>query len=162
MNTNMSENKAKILVVEDEADIQQVLCVFLQYAGFEVLGASDGQEAIRSIPEFKPHLIVLDLIMQPVDGYHVLDWLRENHLTPPLPVLVQTALTHITQKVQGFEEGAIEYLTKPTQPSVLVERIRAILSLTDEQRILLRSKRMDEQRKVVERLYAPQADEFVF
>ena len=162
MNTTMNENKSKILVVEDEADIQQVLCVFLQYAGFEVRGASDGLEAIRSIPEFQPHLIVLDLMMQPVDGYQVLDWLRENHLSPPLPVLVQTALTHITKQVQGFEEGAIEYLTKPTQPSVLVERIRAILSLSVEQRTLLRSKRMDEQRKVVERLYAPQADEFVF
>ena len=159
---NTSENKARILVVEDEADIQQVLCVFLQYAGFEALGVSDGQAAISSIPVFDPHLIVLDLIMQPVDGYKVLDWLRENHLTPPLPVLVLTALTHITKQVQGFEEGAIEYLTKPTQPSVLVERIRAILSLTDEQRSLLRSNRMNKQREVVERLYAPQSDEFVF
>ncbi len=159
---NTSENKARILVVEDEADIQQVLCVFLQYAGFETLGVSDGRAAIRSIPEFNPQLIVLDLMMQPVDGYKVLDWLRENRLMPPPPVLVLTALTHITKQVQGYEEGAIEYLTKPTQPSVLVERIRAILSLTDEQRSLWRSKRMDKQRKVVERLYAPQADEFVF
>lgn len=158
----MSESKAKILVVEDEAEIQQVLCVFLQYAGFEVLGVSNGQEAILNIPIFKPHLVVLDLLMQPVDGYEVLDWLRVNCLTPPLPVIVLTALTHLTEKVQGFEEGAIEYLTKPTQPSVLVERIRTILSLSVEQRMLLRSKRMDEQRRVVERLYAPQSDEFVY
>ncbi len=158
----MSESKAKILVVEDEAEIQQVLCVFLQYAGFEVLGVSNGQEAILNIPIFKPHLVVLDLLMQPVDEYEVLDWLRVNCLTPPLPVIVLTALTHLTEKVQGFEEGAIEYLTKPTQPSVLVERIRTILSLSVEQRMLLRSKRMDEQRRVVERLYAPQSDEFVY
>ena len=159
---HITENKAKILVVEDEADIQQVLCVFLQYAGFEVLGVSNGQEAILHIPVFKPQLVVLDLLMQPVDGYEVLEWLRENCLTPPLPVIVLTALTHVTEKVQGFEEGAIEYLTKPTQPSVLVERIRTILSLSVEQRMLLRRKRMDEQRRVVERLYAPQPDEFVY
>jgi DNA-binding response OmpR family regulator len=159
---HMTENKTKILVVEDEADIQQVLCVFLQYAGFDVLGVSNGQEAILHIPVFKPHLVVLDLLMQPVNGYEVLDWLRENGLTPPLPVIVLTALSHVTEKVQGFEEGAVEYLTKPTQPSVLVERIRTILSLSVEQRTLLRSKRMDEQRRVVERLYAPQPDEFVY
>lgn len=158
----MTENRSKILVVEDEADIQQVLCVFLEYAGFEVLGVSNGQEAIVSIPTFKPHLIVLDLLMQPVDGHEVLDWLRESHLTPPLPVIVLTALTHVTEQVLGFEEGAVEYLTKPTQPSVLVERIRTILALSVEQRTLLRRKRMDEQRRVVERIYAPQSDEFVY
>lgn len=156
------ENKAKILVVEDEAEIQRVLCVFLQYAGFEVLGVSNGQEAILNIPAFNPHLMVLDLLMQPVGGYEVLDWLRENHQASPLPVIVLTALTHVTEKVQGFEEGAIEYMTKPTQPSVLVERIRMILSLSVEQRTLLQCKRIDEQRRVVERLYAPQSDEFVY
>ena len=158
----MTENKAKILVVEDEPEIRQVLSVFLQYAGFEVFGVSNGQEAILNLPVFKPHLVVLDLLMQPVNGHEVLDWLRENSLTPPLPVIVLTALAHVTEKVQGFEEGAVEYLTKPTQPSVLVERIRTILSLSVEQRTLLRSKRMDEQRRVVERLYAPQSDEFVY
>lgn len=157
-----TEKKPKILVVEDEADIQQVLCVFLKYAGFEVLGVSDGQEAIRSIPEFCPHLIVLDLMMQPVNGYAVLDWLRENRLTPPIPVLVLTALTHITKKLKGFEEGAVEYLTKPTQPSILVEHIRTLLELSVEQRNALRSESIAKQRKVIERLYAPQADEFVY
>jgi len=159
---NTTEKKSRILVVEDEADIQQVLCVFLKYAGFEVLGVSNGQEAIRNIPEFGPHLIVLDLMMQPVNGYEVLDWLKENHLTPPLPVLVLTALTHVTKKLKGFEEGAIEYLTKPTQPSLLVEHIRTLLELSVEQRNALRRESMDKQRKVIERLYAPQADEFVY
>lgn len=157
-----ADKKTKILVVEDETDIQLVLCVYLKFAGFEVRGVSNGQAAIRSIPEFNPHLIVLDLMMQPVSGWDVLDWLRVHHMTPPLPVIVLTALTHVTEQVHGFEEGAIEYMTKPAQPSMLVERIRTILSLNVEQRLLLRSKRMDEQRQVVERLNAPQPDEFSY
>ena len=157
-----TENKAKILVVEDDAAILQVLCVFLEFAEFEVLGISNGEEAIHVIPEFCPHLIVLDLMMQPVSGFEVLDWLRANRVTPPLPVLVLTALTQLTEQVHGFEEGAVEYMTKPAQPSALVERIRSILSLSVEERILLRHKRMNEQRRVVERVYAPQPDEFVY
>jgi len=100
--------------------------------------------------------------MQPVSGFEVLDWLRANRVTSPLPVLVLTALTQLTEQVHGFEEGAVEYMTKPAQPSALVERIRSILSLSVEKRNLLRHKRMDEQRKVVERVYAPQPDEFVY
>ena len=157
-----TENKAKILVVEDDAAILQVLCVFLEFAEFEVLGISNGEEAIHVIPEFCPHLIVLDLMMQPVSGFEVLDWLRANRKTPPLPVLVLTALTQLTEQVHGFEEGAVEYMTKPAQPSTLVERIRSILSLSVEERILLRYKRLNEQRRVVERVYAPQPDEFVY
>ena len=155
-------NKSKILVVEDDAKIQQVLSVFLQCAGFEVCSVADGQDAIRVIPEFKPHLIVLDLLMQPVNGWEVLNWLHVNSITPPLPVLVLTALSHVTQRVQGFEQGAVEYVTKPTQPSTLVARIREILSLSVEQQTLLRRKRMDEQRRVMEQIYAPQSDEFVY
>jgi len=157
-----TENKAKILVVEDDAAILQVLCVFLEFAEFEVLGISNGEGAIDVIPEFCPHLIVLDLMMQPVSGFEVLEWLRANRITPPLPVLVLTALTQLTEQVHGFEEGAVEYMTKPAQPSALVERIRSILSLSVEERTLLRDKRMDEQRRVVERVYAPQPDEFVY
>jgi DNA-binding response OmpR family regulator len=100
--------------------------------------------------------------MQPVNGWEVLNWLRVNSITPPLPVLVLTALTHVTQQVQGFEQGAVEYVTKPTQPSMLVARIREILSLSVEQQTLLRRKRMDEQRRVMEQIYAPQPDEFVY
>jgi DNA-binding response OmpR family regulator len=154
--------KAKILVVEDDADILRVLCVFLEFASFEVRGVTNGQEAIRSIPEFRPHLMVLDLMMQPVDGFEVLNWLRTNRLTPSLPVLILTALTHVTEQVHGFEEGAIDYMTKPTQPSMLVDRINTLLSLSAEQRTLLRFQRMEQQRKVMEQLLSPQSDEFVY
>src|SRR5579859_128749 len=153
---NEMSKKAKILVVEDEIAIQQVLCFFLRHHGFEVLGVSSGQEAIGAIPDFSPHLILLDLVMRPISGWDVLQWLRANHLLPGLPVLVVSALVHLKEQMQGFEEGAIEYITKPTQPSIIVERVCAILDLTGEQRRMLQHKRRDEQRKLVERVYAAQ------
>ncbi len=156
------QQKSRILVVEDEADIQIVLCVYLKYAGFEVRGVSNGQEAIHAIAEFNPQLIVLDMMMQPVDGWEVLNWLQANPHTAPIAVIVLTALSHIAHQVHGLEEGAVEYITKPVQPSKLVERIRAILSLSEEQRGLLRHRRMEEQRKVLDSLYAPQPDEFIY
>jgi DNA-binding response OmpR family regulator len=153
---------ARILVVEDDADIRQVLCVYLKYSGFDVREAADGQEAIRLIPEYCPNLVVLDIMMQPVDGWEVLHWLRARRLNPPLPVLVLTALYQLTEQLQGFEEGAIEYLTKPTQPGEIVERIRIILGLSTEQRTMLQRKRIDEQRKTLERIAASQPDEFTY
>jgi DNA-binding response OmpR family regulator len=75
---------------------------------------------------------------------------------------VMTALVHLTEQIQGFEEGAVEYLTKPSQPSVIVERVRTLLSLSQEQRLLLQRKRMEEQRNTLRRLNAAQPEEFVW
>lgn len=151
----------RILVVEDDANIQRVLCVYLRYSGFEVRGVSDGQEAIATIPEFCPHLIVLDLMMRPVDGWEVLYWLRARRQVAP-PVLVLTALARPEDQVHGFEAGAIEYLAKPTQPRIIVEHIRQILALSQEQRTLLRQQRQEQQRKTLDLLSASQPDEFTY
>jgi DNA-binding response OmpR family regulator len=150
---------SRILVVEDDPDIRQVLCVYLRHSGFEVLSASDGSEAIRMIEQSAPHLVVLDLMMRPVDGWEVLHWLRARRLTSSLPVLVLTALYRLDEQVHGFEEGAIEYITKPTQPGKIYERICTILGLNAEQRTMLRRKRIDERRSMMERVQPP-TDEF--
>ncbi len=157
---DQAQEPKKILIAEDEADIRRILCVYLKYAGFVVQAAAHGQEAIAMIGEFKPHLVVLDLMMQPISGWEVLDWLRVNHFTPPLPVIILTALSDIKEQVHGFEEGAIEYLAKPAQLSKVLERIRAILSLSPEQRLLLRHEQMEQKRSILEQLYAPRLDEF--
>ncbi len=151
----------RIMVVEDDANIQQVLCVYLKYSGFEVRGASDGQEAMALIPLFAPHLIVLDLMMRPVNGWEVLHWLRARRQEAP-PVLVLTALSRLEDQVHGFEEGVLEYLTKPTQPGIIVERIRKILALSSEQRALLQRQRREQQRKTLEMISAAQPDEFIY
>jgi DNA-binding response OmpR family regulator len=157
-----AESKTRILVVEDEADILQVLCLFLQYSGFEVRGVRSGQEAIQLVREFCPQLIVLDLMMHPVSGWDVLHWLQAAQIVPSPPVLVMTALTHFKEQIRGYEEGAIEYMTKPTQPALLVERIRSILSLNAEQCLMLRHQHIDEKRRVLERLDALHLDEFTY
>ena len=155
------EQGPRILVVEDDANIQHVLCIYLKHSGFVVRGASDGQEAIAAIPEFQPHLIVLDLMMRPVDGWEVLHWLRARRQAAP-PVLVLTALTQLEDQVHGFEAGAVEYLTKPTQPRIIVERIRKILALSSEQRTLLQREHREQQRKTLDLISAPQPDEFTY
>ena len=157
-----SVQKKRILLIEDEPMIQRVLCILLKHHGFDVLGVSSGQEAMLVIPEFKPDLIILDLLMHPVSGWDVLHWLRANHLTPHIPVLVVSALVHLTEQMHGFEEGAIEYIPKPTQPSMVVKRVRTLLSMSVEQRRRLHRKRIDEQRKTLARLSAAQMDEFVY
>jgi DNA-binding response OmpR family regulator len=167
---NSSIKQPRILVVEDDADIRQVLCFFLKQSDFEVCTASDGRGAIDIIPQFRPHLIVLDLMMQPTSGWEVLRWLQANcqgsHADetslPIIPVIVLTALTPLTKQVQGFEAGAVEYVTKPTQPSAIVKRIHTILSLSAEQRTMLRRKRIDEQRGILERISASQPDELTY
>ncbi len=77
-------------------------------------------------------------------------------------MLVLSALVCLSEQMHGFEEGAIEYITKPTQPSLIVERVQAILLLSAEQRTLLQHKYMNEQRKVLERLSAAKQKEFVY
>lgn len=154
--------KKRILIVEDEPMIRQVLCILLKHRDFDVLGVSSGQEAMLAIPEFNPHLIILDLLMHPISGWDVLHWLRTNHLTPHIPVLVASALVHLTEQMHGFEEGAIEYVPKPTQPSIIVERVQALLSMNAKQRSVLHRRRIDEQRKTLARLSAAQSDEFAY
>jgi DNA-binding response OmpR family regulator len=162
LSNKIMKSRTKILVIEDDVAIRQVICLFLQLSGFEVAEAEDGQQAISMLPECCPDLIVLDLMMRPVDGWEVLDWLREHPFTPPPPVLILTALTQLSEQVHGLEAGAVEYMTKPSQPSKLVERISALLSLSVEQRAMLRRKRIDERRSVLSRICAPQPDEFMF
>jgi DNA-binding response OmpR family regulator len=158
---DMSQQK-RILLVEDERSIQQILCFFLRHHDFEVLAVSNGLAAIQVIPEFQPHLIILDLVMHPGTGWDVLHWLRANLFIPRVPVLVISALVHVAEQMQGFEEGAIEYITKPTQPSRIVERVSALLSLDIEELAVLQHKHMDEQRKTLQRLAVEQPDEFAY
>ncbi|GHO44970.1 response regulator transcription factor [Ktedonospora formicarum] len=158
---NEAHHAHRILVVEDEAAIQQVLCFFLQHNGFETQAAYNGQDAINLIPRFRPHLIILDLVMRPVSGWDVLRWLHAHQPEPPIPVLVMSALVNLTDQMQGFEQGAIEYITKPTQPSIIVERVRTILALDPQQRLMLQHKRLDERRKTLENLRANQDKELL-
>ncbi len=152
----------KILIVEDEADIRQVLCFFLRHSGYDVLDVASGEQAIEVIPEYQPHLLILDLMMGSTSGWDVLQWLHEEYPHPMVPVIILTALVHFSDQIRGFEEGAVEYITKPTQPMKVVERVQLLLSLTPEERLLRQRKRIDDQKKTLQRLLAAKEDEFVY
>src|SRR5437762_3657351 len=157
---NEMSQKNRILIVDDEPAIQQVMCFLFKLHQFEVCGVSGGREAIQMIPEFRPQLIILDLVMRPVSGWDVLEWLHTHRFQ--IPVLVVSALVNLTEQLHGFEKGAVEYITKPTQPSIIVERVRALLDMSTEQRMLLQRQRMDKKRQTLKHLYAAQVDNLTY
>jgi DNA-binding response OmpR family regulator len=153
--------KQKILVVEDEADIRQVLSFFLKQAGFDILAVVGGQEAIDNLPAYRPDLVVLDILMRPVSGWQVLEWVRTRHADPALPVLILTALAQFSHQMEGLERGATEYITKPMQPRHVVERVQDLLSQSAEQQRLHRQSGMNERREVLEHFAAMQREELL-
>jgi DNA-binding response OmpR family regulator len=119
------ESKPKILLVDDEPAITANLAPFLERASFEVAVAADGEEALRQVAGFAPHLIILDVLMPKLDGREVLRRLRQaGNWTP---VILLTQVGESTERAMALEEGADDYLNKPFDPHELVARIRAVL-----------------------------------
>jgi DNA-binding response OmpR family regulator len=119
------ESKPKILLVDDEPAITANLAPFLERASFEVAIAADGEEALRQVASFAPHLIILDVLMPKLDGRVVLRRLRKaGNWTP---VILLTQVGESTERAMALEEGADDYLNKPFDPHELVARIRAVL-----------------------------------
>lgn len=121
----------KILIVEDEQDIADLVCFNLQRAGFEVLKAHDGIVGTEMALSSRPDLIVLDLMLPGRDGYGVFRELRRDSRTVDIPVIMLTARAQTEDRIQGLEAGADDYLTKPFSPKELLLRIQAILKRTD-------------------------------
>ncbi|UCH59453.1 MAG: response regulator transcription factor [Anaerolineales bacterium] len=117
--------KPKILLVDDESAITGNLAPFLERAGFETKVAADGEQALMIIKEFKPNLIVLDVLMPKFDGREVLRRLRQSGNLSPIILLTQVG--EATERAMALEEGADDYLNKPFDPYELMARIRAVL-----------------------------------
>jgi DNA-binding response OmpR family regulator len=117
----------RILLVEDDEDIVDVLRRTLRAEGYEVRSANDGQEALDVFPEFAPDLLVLDLGLPGMDGMEVCDRVRE---TSEVPILMLTARADAEDRVSGLDSGADDYLTKPFDRAELLARIRALLRRT--------------------------------
>jgi two-component system alkaline phosphatase synthesis response regulator PhoP len=113
----------KILVVDDEPKIVQLVRDYLEHAGFDVLAASNGENALAVSRSEKPDLIILDLGLPEMDGLDVTRSLRKDSL---VPILMLTARSEETDKLVGLELGADDYMTKPFSPKELVARVRAI------------------------------------
>ncbi len=116
-----------ILVVEDENDIQDVLEFNLRQAGYEVLTAAKGRDALRMAREQRPDLVLLDLMLPDVPGTEVCRQLKEDSATRRIPVVMVTARGDEIDRVVGFELGADDYIVKPFSVRELVLRVRAIL-----------------------------------
>lgn len=115
---------AKILIVDDEANIRDLAALYLRKEGYEVLGATDGMEAISKFKESSPAFVVLDVMMPGMDGFEVCRELRKES---DVPILMLTARNEDVDKIVGLEIGADDYMTKPFNPRELVARVKAIL-----------------------------------
>ena len=122
------QSEARLLVVDDEPNIRELLATSLRFAGFEVHTAADGGQALRVAKELDPDLVVLDVMMPDMDGFTVTRRLRERG--QHMPVLFLTARDETSDKVQGLTVGGDDYVTKPFSLEEVVARIRAILRRT--------------------------------
>ncbi len=125
---------ARILVADDDEDIRAYLEVTLQLAGFEVLLATDGAEALALARNEHPDVVVLDVMMPNLDGIEALRQMREDPRTSHVPVMLLTARVQTGDAITGLDAGADDYLTKPFDPDELVARVRAAIRRADTQR----------------------------
>jgi DNA-binding response OmpR family regulator len=114
----------RVLVVDDERSIVDFIRLGLQYEGFQVQTAPDGQAALRMISEFKPHVVVLDVMMPKLDGLAVAEAIRGNKDTG---VIILSARDEVADRIKGLEVGADDYLVKPFDFGELLARIRAVM-----------------------------------
>ncbi len=126
-----SATAKKILIVEDERDILQLVKLYLEKEGFRTATAATGTEGLKCAREEKPDLIVLDLMLPEIDGLEVCKRLRSAPETAMLPIIMLTAKAEESDTVIGLELGADDYVTKPFSPKALVARIKALFRRLD-------------------------------
>jgi len=118
---------ARVLVVEDEEQIREMIRFALEKAGLAVTGVESGEEALDTVRRERPDLVLLDLMLPGVDGLEVCRRLRTDRETAGIPLIILSARDEEKDIVAGLEYGADDYLTKPFSPSILVARVRAVL-----------------------------------
>jgi two-component system phosphate regulon response regulator PhoB len=116
----------RILIIEDERDLTQVLTYNLQKEGYETTVAHDGQEGLRKAQTLLPDLIVLDLMLPALSGVEVLRELKSGERTRDIPIIILSAKSEETDQVVGFSMGCDDYVTKPFSVKVLLQRIKAL------------------------------------
>ena len=116
--------KQKILIVDDDASISELISLYLEKEMFDTRCAADGEEALQLFPEYQPNLVVLDLMLPGIDGYEVCRRLRASS---QVPVIMLSAKGETFDKVLGLELGADDYMVKPFESKELVARVKAVL-----------------------------------
>lgn len=125
----MNNIREKILIVDDETSIRRILETRLSMIGYEVISASDGEEALTIFRKEYPTLVVLDVMMPKLDGYGVCQELRKES---DVPIIMLTALGDVSDRITGLELGADDYIVKPFSPKELEARIRSVLRRIDK------------------------------
>ena len=120
----------RILIVEDDPDIAELVAHYLDKAGFETARAATGRDALNAIAANPPHVVILDLMLPYVDGLEICRILRSNSATAALPIIMLTARAEESERIVGLELGADDYLTKPFSPRELAVRVRNLLRRT--------------------------------
>src|SRR5215831_11469057 len=115
---------SKVLVVDDDAHIRELVRIFLEREGLDVYEASNGREALTMLQRVRADLVILDVMMPNMDGWELCRRLRQSG---DLPLLILTAKGETSQKVKGFQLGTDDYLVKPFEPAELVARVKALL-----------------------------------
>ena len=124
----------RVLIVDDDPDIQKLVGYNLTQAGFEIAGAASGRKALESVQKQPPDIIVLDIMLPDIDGMEVCRTLRQRDTSRRIPIIMLTARGEEIDRVIGFELGADDYVAKPFSPRELVLRIKSILRRMKEQR----------------------------
>jgi phosphate regulon transcriptional regulator PhoB len=118
---------ARVLVVEDEPDVAEMLRYNLGKEGYDVRVAGNGADALRQVKEVRPDVILLDIMVPQLNGWEICRRLRQDRETSAIPVIMVTGRVEEGDKVLGFEMGADDYVTKPFSPRELVARVRAVI-----------------------------------
>ena len=129
----MTTMAARILIVEDDPDIAELVARYLEKAAFETDRAASGRDALQMIAVNPPALVVLDLMLPHVDGLEICRRLRSDQKTAAIPLFMLTARAEESERIVGLELGADDYLAKPFSPNELVARVRALLRRAQRQ-----------------------------
>lgn len=124
----MAENQSSILIVEDDLDVADMLNAYFHVQGYQVRVANWGEDAIHTCQENPPNLVILDIRLPDIDGYEVARQLRKNRRTQNIPIIFLTEKRARTDRLQGLELGADDYITKPFDVQELRLRVRNALS----------------------------------
>jgi DNA-binding response OmpR family regulator len=125
--------REKILIIEDDEDIQELVTNTLVKNGYQVTSSLDGEEYVRLIKSELPDLIILDLMLPKLDGFDVCRNLKRDPDTRDIPIIMLTCKGEYEDISTGFEIGADEYITKPFSPKLLLARIKVILSIKNSE-----------------------------
>jgi DNA-binding response OmpR family regulator len=120
---------AKILAVDDEPELTELMHYHLVRAGHDVTVAANGWEAINAVRQNRPDIILLDLMLPDLDGFGVCEILRRDPRTATIPIIIVSAWASSDSRHLGLELGALDYITKPFSPSALVERVNRLLQV---------------------------------